>query len=137
MRGQKGVNEADEKEVVAPLRLLELFSGTGSVGRAFEKQGWEVISIDTDPQAQATFRQDISRWDCASLLGKTIDVIWASPPCTNYSALRKSTEDERLDSDELVRRTLEIAATLGNPPIFIENPWTGKLKSRGLLDHLR
>ena len=80
MRGQKGVNEADEKEVVAPLRLLELFSGTGSVGRAFEKQGWEVISIDTDPQAQATFRQDITRWDCASLLGKKIDVIWASPP---------------------------------------------------------
>ena len=113
MRGQKGVGEADEKEVVAPLRLLELFSGTGSIGRAFEAQGWEVISIDTDPQAQATFRQDISEWDCASLLGKTIDVIWASPPCTNYSALRKSTEDERLDSDELVRRTLEIAETLG------------------------
>jgi site-specific DNA-cytosine methylase len=111
MREQpKRIDEADEKKVVAPLRLLELFSGTGSIGRAFETQGWEVISIDTDPQAQATFRQDISRWDCASLLGKKIDVIWASP-CTNYSALRKSTEDERLGSDELVRRTLEIAKT--------------------------
>ncbi len=83
MRGQKGIDEADEKEVVAPLRLLELFSGTGFIGRAFEAQGWEVISV-----------------------------IWASPPCTNYSALRKSIEDERLDSDELVRRTLEIAKTL-------------------------
>ena len=137
MREQSGIDEADEKKVVAPLRLLELFSGTGSIGRAFEVQGWEVISIDTDPQAQATFRQDISRWDCASLLGKKIHVIWASPPCTNYSALRKSTEEDRLDSDELVRRTLEIAEELGNPPIFIENPWTGKLKSRGLLDRLK
>jgi site-specific DNA-cytosine methylase len=83
MREQQGIDEATaEKEVVAPLRrLLELFSGTGSIGRAFEAQGgWEVISIDTDPQAQATFRQDISEWDYASLLGKNIDVIWASPP---------------------------------------------------------
>ncbi len=133
---QKRIDET-EKEVVAPLRLLELFSGTGSIGRAFEAQGWEVISVDLDPEAQATFRQDITRWDCAALLGKKIDVIWASPPCTNYSALRKSTEDDRLDSDELVRRTLEIAEELGNPPIFIENPWTGKLKSRGLLDHFK
>ena len=35
----------------------------------------------------------------------------------------------------LVRKTLRIARELGCP-IFIENPWTGKLKSRGLLDHL-
>ena len=127
-----------EKEVVAPLRLLELFSGTGSIGRAFEAQGWEVISVDLDPEAQATFRQDITRWDCAALLGKKIDVIWASPPCTNYSILRaKSTEDDRLDSDELVRKTLQIIEELGNPPCFIENPWTGKLKSRGIMDHLK
>ena len=78
---QKGIDEAiAEKEVVAPRRLLELFSGTGSIGRAFEAQGWEVISVDLDPEAQATFRQDITRWDCAALLGKKIDVIWASPP---------------------------------------------------------
>ncbi len=59
MREHQGVDEA-EKEVVAPLRLLELFSGTGSIGRASEAQGWEVISLDNDPKAQATFGQDIS-----------------------------------------------------------------------------
>ena len=133
---QTGIDE--EKKVVAPLRLLlELFSGTGSIGRAFEAQGWEVISVDLDPEAQATFRQDITRWDCAALLGKKIDVIWASPPCTNYSILRKSTEDDRLDSDELVKKTLQIIQDLGNPPCFIENPWSGKLKTRGLMDHLK
>ena len=135
---QTRVDETDEKEVVAPLRLLELFSGTGSIGRAFEAQGWEVISVDLDPEAQATFRQDITRWECAALLGKKIDVIWASPPCTNYSILRaKSTEDDRLDSDELVQKTLQIIEELGNPPCFIENPWSGKLKTRGLMDHLK
>ena len=133
---QTRVDEA-EKKVVAPLRLLELFSGTGSIGIAFEAQGWEVISVDLDPEAQATFRQDITRWDCAALLGKKIDVIWASPPCTNYSILRKSTEEDRLDSDELVKKTLQIIQDLGNPPCFIENPWSGKLKTRGLMDHLK
>ena len=31
-------------------RLLELFSGTGSVGRAFATLGWGVVSIDLDPR---------------------------------------------------------------------------------------
>ena len=41
------------------------------------------------------------------------------------------------EADILVRRTLEIAAALGNPPLFIENPWTGELKNRELLGHLQ
>ena len=33
-------------------RLLELFSGTGSVGRAFAELGWKVVSLDLDPKAE-------------------------------------------------------------------------------------
>ena len=39
-------------------------------------------------------------------------------------------------SDALVRKTLEIAAGLGNPPLFIENPLSVTLKNRDLLTHL-
>ena len=117
--------------------LFELFSGTGSIGRSFKARGWEVTSVDNDPQANATFCCDVSSWDASPLHGK-VD-FWASPPCTMYSLLRKgSTETGRAFSDELVQKTLEIVEAPGkNAPLCIENPWTGKHKNRGLLDNLR
>lgn len=33
-------------------RLLELFKGTGSVGRVFEANGFHVVSLDNDPQSE-------------------------------------------------------------------------------------
>ena len=117
--------------------LLELFSGTGSIGRAFEALGWEVISVDNDPRANATFCWDVAKFDATCLLDEGVDAIWASPPCTMYSKARtRGTNDGLETSDALVRKVLEIAEILGNPPLFVENPWTGALKSRGILDSL-
>ena len=116
-------------------RLLELFSGTGSIGRAFAAQGWEVISVDLDPRANATYRCDVAQWDC-SCVGE-VDALWASPPCTHYSRARSRGRSRDLEtSDGQVLTTLEFAAALGDPPTFIENPFTGQLKNRELLSHL-
>ena len=117
--------------------LLELFSGTGSIGRAFRAQGYDVISVDLDPKAEADITKDILDFEVAELDGRAVDVIWASPPCTWYSKARGGTTAEELDaSDVLVRKTLLIARELGHCALFVENPWTGQLKNRGLLDHL-
>ena len=43
------------------MRLLELFSGTGSIGRAFEALGWEVTSLDLE--GEPTIKCDILDWD--------------------------------------------------------------------------
>ena len=41
------------------MRLLELFSGTKSVGRAFEALGWEVTSLDADATTRPTICADV------------------------------------------------------------------------------
>ncbi len=123
-----------------PFVLLELFSGTGSVGRAFSERGWQVISVDIDPKFDPVIQEDIATFSPRDHNIEHVDCIWASPPCTMYSTARTCAGPNRGQmmehSDALVQKTLEIAAELGNPALFIENPWSGHLKRRGLLDHL-
>ncbi len=65
--------------------------------------------------------------------------VWSSPLCTHYSVMKQcnnpATEEQLRFSDTLVRKALQIAEELGCP-ILVENPWTGRLKTRGILDHL-
>ena len=44
------------------MRLLELFSGTGSVGNVAKAIGYEVMSVDRD--MKATHQCDIMNWHC-------------------------------------------------------------------------
>ena len=44
-------------------RLLELFCGTKSIGRAFEAAGWEVVSLDIVSKFEPTILCDIRSWD--------------------------------------------------------------------------
>ena len=97
------------------MRLLELFSGTGSIGRAFEARGWEVISLDILPGA--TITSNILDWDYNKYPPGHFDFVWGSPPCTEYSMARTRANRPRdLDgADALVRKTLEIIEYFARP----------------------
>jgi len=114
------------------MRLLELFSGTGSVGRAFSAEGWEAISLDSDSKAAATISVDILDWDCTIFPPGHFDAIWASPPCTEYSRARTVAKTPRnLElADALVQCTLDVIAYYKPKAWWIENPWTGLLRTR-------
>lgn len=89
------------------MKVLELFAGTRSIGKAFEKHGHEVYSVEWDKNfSNINLYIDIEELKAEQILkefGKP-DVIWASPDCSTYSIAaishhrRKDTETGNLDA---------------------------------------
>ncbi len=119
-------------------RLLELFSGTGSIGKAFREAGWEVVSLDMDPKARATITADFMEWSWCEFGTTHFDSIWASPPCTEYSVAKTTGKPRDMEkADKIVQRTLECIQYFMPKTWFMENPQTGYLKGRAVVEGLR
>ena len=67
-------------------RLLELFCGTKSVGRAFEAAGWEVVSLDIVSKFEPTILWELGLHD--------------SPVCTEYSRALTTHPQRLLEGDD-------------------------------------
>jgi len=133
------------------LKILELFSGTGSVGKCCESLGWETVSVDL--LLPADHQIDIMDFDYKQYPKDYFDIIWASPPCTEYSNLKncwigrknnktgeiltkETLEEKRKESDKLILKTLEIINFFNPHYWFMENPQTGQLKNREVVKGL-
>ena len=132
------------------MNCLELFSGTHSVGKVCEQLGWNTVSVDM--LLPADHQVDIMSFDYKQYPKDHFGVIWASPPCTNYSHLKGcwfgrklkdgtiyTKEQNALDQDEadkLVLKSLEIINYFQPEIWFLENPQTGNLKNRPIMEHL-
>src|SRR5574344_112066 len=68
--------------------VLELFAGTRSIGKAFEKHGHKVISVEWSKDFEnIDIYDDVNNITADRILTEYghPDVIWASPDCTTYS----------------------------------------------------
>ena len=72
--------------------ILDLCSGLGGASEAFLQAGLTVIRIEANPELQyipKTMQLDVLEWEdwMSPVLadGSEVDVIWASPPCREFS----------------------------------------------------
>lgn len=99
--------------------ILELFKGTGSVGKVAEKRGYNVISVDIEEKFKPDIHSDILILDYKAL--PTPDFIWASSPCNTFSWMLctgktpardcntyKAITDVGRLGDKILNKTLEI-----------------------------
>jgi len=132
------------------MKLLELFKGTGSVGKVAKDLGYDqIISLDLEPKYKPDILTDIMDWDYTVYPPHYFDVIWASPPCTYYSVMQHvivctkakkgidwDLEGKRKESDKIVRRVLDIIDYYQPKYWFMENPQSGALKTRDVVKGL-
>ncbi len=132
------------------MKVLELFAGTRSIGKAFERRGHDVFSIDWDKSFEnINWHADISKItanDIIEQFGRP-DVIWASPDCTTYSVAaishhrRKDADGSLLPvtdyakfCDATNQHVLEMIYELNPLLWFIENPRGGLRKMSFMQD---
>lgn len=131
------------------MKVLELFAGTRSISKAFEKRGHETYSVEWNKDFEnITLYEDINNLTVERIIelcGGVPDVIWASPDCTTYSIAgishhrRKNLETGNLDAvsdyakfcDKTNEHVLDLIKDLKPKYYFIENPrrW---IKKNGL-----
>ena len=127
------------------MKVLELFAGTRSIGKAFEAAGHEVFSVEWDKKFEnIDLYADILTVTADDIIEKfgRPDVIWASPDCSTFSIAaishhrRKNPETGNLDPvsdyakfcDTVDRHVLQLIKELNPNFYFIENPRGGLRK---------
>ena len=137
-------------------RLLELFSGTFSVGRVAERFRYEVVSLDRDLPANSKIydytsknhiMEDIMSWNYKVYPPGHFDIITASPVCLYWSMLLPSNFGKEISRHPGVKFNRELLEQdiekIGKPMVdkvreiidyfkpkywWIENPSTGRMK---------
>lgn len=127
------------------MKVLELFAGTRSIGKAFEARGHEVFSVEWDKDFEnIDLYTDIGALTAEEVLTRfgRPDVIWASPDCTTFSVAaisyhrRLNKQTKSLDPiteyarfcDAVDQNVLRLIAELKPAFWFIENPRGGMRK---------
>ena len=115
------------------MKVLELFAGSRSIGKAAESLSMKVFSSDINAFDGIDYVVDILDFDVNNV-PFVPDIIWASPPCTTYSiaAISHHRDGQKPrtpfaeKSDRMIAKVHDIIDhfTAINPDLvyFIENP---------------
>lgn len=125
------------------MKTIELFSGTCSFSNVASRRGYDIFTVDNDPQHDTHICGDIREID-PNLLPSAPEFLWASPPCQGFSVAvigrnwhknyTPKTDTARL-AVELVEETLHRIEAIAPKWWFIENP-RGMLRKLPIMEHL-
>lgn len=126
------------------LKVVELFAGTRSIGKAYEARGHKVYSVEWDKQFEnIDLYADIMTVTADQIIKEfgRPDVIWASPDCTTYSVSAISKHRVKEPSGNLAPKSeyaafcdkvnahvIDLIKELNPKYYFIENPVGGLRK---------
>jgi hypothetical protein len=130
------------------MKMLDLFSGLGGASESMLQHGWDVSRVENNPELALVPNTDIMCiYDLGQLLDihmadgyipPQLDLIWASPPCTDFStayASPRSTFEREFpnqnydpgDAIELVKEAKRIIDIV-NPRYWIIENVRGSIK---------
>lgn len=137
------------------MKVLELFSGTHSIGKVAKSRNHQIVSLDRDMGNQDKeyisshhIQEDILTWDYKQFQAGSFDLITASPVCLWWSILRNSWvgrkcksihptdvitlehihEQINLYGKPMVDKVIEIIEYFKPKYYWIENPSRGRMK---------
>ena len=113
--------------------IIELFSGSGSMSKEFEARGWDIITVDNDPELDASYPFDIMDIEKKEIdvwvQGRNTVFIWAGVDCSHFSIMTagKYWHDSGVPKKdnkgvELLKKTLQIIEWAQPDFWIIENP---------------
>ena len=114
--------------------MIDLFAGIGGASEAFVDAGWEVVRVELDPNLLAKAKRgrfvidepaDLTTW---SWRGRRPTLIWASPPCTEFSRESmpwcRTGKEPSMELTRAARRIIEEA----NPKYWVIENVRGAIK---------
>lgn len=117
------------------MKILELFAGTRSISRAFERRGHIAYTVEWDKNFDnITLYDDINNLTperVIELCAGAPDVIWASPDCTTYSVAAISYHrykgllpktEYAVFCDKTNAKLIQLIKDINPKLYFIENP---------------
>ena len=114
------------------MKIVELFAGTKSISKAFERAGHQCFTIDNNADLNPDLCIDINDFTPEMLPEdfKHPDVVWASPPCTCFSVASigvywndgQPIKEEARQAIQIVQNTIDTIQELKPKYWFIENP---------------